>query len=113
MSAMAIFRQLTALKKGMAPIHVREYCVRRAVCYSSAMAYLPKRRDVLLLTSLLALQMVAVACLPYTRSSFKGPATVTNTGVFFLPPLSLSLFSQVATPSEGRSNIPVSRSANR
>lgn len=29
--------------------------------------------------------MVAVACLPYTKSSFKGPATVTNTGMFSYP----------------------------
>jgi hypothetical protein len=44
-------------------------------------ACLPKRRD-LLLISLLAFQIVAVACLPYSRRSFKGPATVTDTGVF-------------------------------
>jgi hypothetical protein len=43
---------------------------------------LPKRRDLLLLTSLFALQIVAVGCLPYSRKSFKGPATITDTGLF-------------------------------
>jgi hypothetical protein len=43
---------------------------------------LPKRGDLLLLAPLLALQIVAVACLPYAKRSFKGPATVTDTGVF-------------------------------
>jgi hypothetical protein len=60
-------------------------CARRAICYSSAVTYLPKRRDLLLLTSLLALQMVGVACLPYAKRSFKGPATVTDTGMFSYP----------------------------
>jgi hypothetical protein len=61
------------------------------------MTCLPERRHFLLLTSLLALQIVAVACLPYSKRSFKGPATVTDTGVFsyyryhflFRPKLSL------------------------
>jgi hypothetical protein len=43
---------------------------------------LPKRRNLLLLTYLLALQIIAVACLPYSKRSFKGSATVTDTGVF-------------------------------
>jgi hypothetical protein len=42
----------------------------------------PKHRDLLLITSLLALQIVAVACLPYAKRTFKGPATVVDTGVF-------------------------------
>lgn len=49
------------------------------------MTFLPKRRDLPLLASLLALQMVAVACLPYAKGSFKGPATVTDTGTFSYP----------------------------
>jgi hypothetical protein len=44
--------------------------------------YLPNRRDLLLLAPLVAFQIVAVACLPYAKGSFKGPATVTDTGVF-------------------------------
>jgi len=35
-----------------------------------------------LLTSLLASQIVAVACLPYFKGSFKGPAPVTDSGLF-------------------------------
>jgi len=43
---------------------------------------LPKRRFLPLFTSLLALQVVAVGCLPYAKRSFTGPATVTDTGMF-------------------------------
>jgi hypothetical protein len=43
---------------------------------------LPKRRHLPLLSCLLVLQIVAVACVPYFKRSFKGPATVTDTGVF-------------------------------
>lgn len=45
------------------------------------MTCLPKRRNLLLLAYLLALQIIAVACLPYSKRSFKGSATVTDTGV--------------------------------
>lgn len=79
MSDMAMFHQLTVLKGH----HSRSAsCARRAICYSYAVTYLPKCRDLLLLTSLFALQMVAVACLPYARRSFKGPATESDTGMF-------------------------------
>ena len=43
---------------------------------------LTKRLKLLLLTSLLALQIVAIACVPYSKKSFEGPATVTDTGMF-------------------------------
>jgi hypothetical protein len=42
---------------------------------------LPKRRDLLLFSSLFALQ-IAVGCLPYSKKSFKGPATITDAGLF-------------------------------
>jgi hypothetical protein len=51
-------------------------------CYGCAVNCLRRRRNLLLLTSLLVLQIVAVACLPYCKGSFKGPATVTDSGLF-------------------------------
>jgi hypothetical protein len=43
---------------------------------------LPKNRSLLVLAALVALQIVATACIPYRKSSFKGSATVIDTGVF-------------------------------
>jgi hypothetical protein len=40
------------------------------------------QRSPLLLSSLVALQIVVVACLPYRKASFKGPATVADSGLF-------------------------------
>jgi hypothetical protein len=57
-------------------------CIFLVFCYGFTVTCLRGRRNLLLLTSVLALQIVAVACLPYRKGSFKGSATVTDTGVF-------------------------------
>jgi hypothetical protein len=63
-------------------IHVRHSVFFKSFTRVSAMTCLPKPRHFALLTSLLALQIVVGACLPYRKGSFKGPAAVADTGVF-------------------------------
>jgi hypothetical protein len=67
---------------GNGAIHVRHLALRESFVTVPGVTCLPKRRNLVLLTSLLALQIVAVACLRYSKKSFKGPAAVTDTGAF-------------------------------
>lgn len=75
-------RRLFALQSGGSSHSHSAPCFRRVICYSSDVTCLLKRRFLPLFTSLLALQVVAVGCLPYAKRSFTGPATVTDTGMF-------------------------------